>query len=151
MYAEAVINLVSRLNTSSVAFIILMCLVIYVLFKVQQREDFDFAEMLKSDGKPSASRLGMLISLAVSSWILMYTASVELTPNNSNPSRLFDLLGLYLGVFAGAKVLEKGISTWGRSTSSSTFSGDRRDFRETTQPDFADTVPMRMDDIIERR
>lgn len=148
MYSEAVISLISRLNTSSVAFIFLLGLVIYVLFKIQQREDFDFAEMLKTDGKPSASRLGMLISLAVSSWIVIYTASVELS-SKSTSSRLSDILGLYLGVFAGAKVLEKGISTWGRAQN--TFSGDRKDFRETTQPDFADTVPMRMEDVLERR
>ena len=148
MYSDAIISLFSKLNTSSVSFMLLLLLVIYVLFQVQKRPDFDFAEMLKTNGKPSAARLGMLVSLAVSSWIIIDVASVDLSTANSS-SRLFDLLGLYLGVFAGAKVLEKGISTWGRSQN--TFSGERRYFRETTQPDFADTVPMRMEDVLERR
>lgn len=118
------------------AFVFLLGLVVYILFQVQRREDFDFAEMLKTDGKPSASRLGMLISLAISSWIVINTAMTDLA-SNSNSSRLSDLLGLYLGVFAGAKVLEKGIDAWGKSKPIS-----RSDFRETTQPDFADTIPM---------
>ena len=148
MYSDAIISLFSKLNTSSVSFMLLLLLVIYVLFQVQKRPDFDFAEMLKTNGKPSAARLGMLVSLAVSSWIIIDVASVDLSTANSS-SRLFELLGLYLGVFAGAKVLEKGISTWGRSQN--TFSGERRDFRETAQPDFADTVPIRMEDVLERR
>lgn len=145
MYAEALLNLASKINTVSLAFIFLLGLVVYILFQVQKRKDFDFAEMLKTDGKPSASRLGMLLSLAISSWVVVSAAMTDLTAGSSS-SRLSDILGLYLGVFAGVKVLEKGIDTWGKSNTLS-----RDDFKETRQPDFAETVPMSYDSDVKGR
>ena len=149
MYSEAVFTLLARMNTISIAFIFLVGMVVYILFQVQKRDDFDFAEMLKTDGKPSASRLGMLVSLAVASWIMINTAVSDLS-NNSTSSRLFDLFGVYLGVFAGAKVVEKGMDTWSKSQQQQ-FNPTKEDFKQTTQPDFEDTVPMKMDDVIDKR
>ena len=139
------------MHTISLAFILLSGLVVYVLFQVQKREDFDFAEMLKSNGKPSASRLGMLLSLVISSFIVLQVAFAELSnPSPNSPARLVDVLGLYLGVFAGAKVLEKGIDAW-KSNTDGGYLPTRQDFRPTTQPDFEDTLPIDMHEILERR
>ena len=149
MYSDAVITLLSKINTLSLAFTGLFALVVYVLFQVQKRKDFDFAEMLKYNGKPSTARLGMLLSLAISSWIVLQVAIVELSPSYTGTPKLVEILGLYLGIFAGAKVIEKGIDTWGKS-SERDFS-NRTEFKSTTQPDFEDTAPMDMTEVLGRR
>lgn len=151
MYSDIFLSLIAKINITSLAFILLSGLVVYVLFQVQKREDFDFAEMLKSNGKPSASRLGMLLSLVISSFIVLQVAFAELSNLSPNsPARLVDVLGLYLGVFAGAKVLEKGIDAWKGSADRRDFPS-RQDFRPTTQPDFEDTVPMDMQEVLGHR
>lgn len=146
MYSDAMLSLISRLSTVHVAFMLLSGLLVYVLIQVQKREDFDFAEMLKTNGKPSAARLGMIVSLFISSFVVVQVAVAELS-NNSPSSRLTDVLGLYLGVFAGAKVLEKGIDAWRGGQRSNT----RTDRQRTRQPDFEDTTPLDMDEIVGHR
>lgn len=150
MYSSAVMDLFSKIDTTTLAFSCLVGLVVYVLFQVQRRQDFDFAEMLKQNGKPSASRLGMLLALVISSWIVIQVAVAELAPGYNGSPKLVEILGLYLGIFAGTKVLEKGIDAWGRNSERQSFP-HRSDFRNTTQPDFEDTMPMDMAEVIGRR
>ena len=74
---------------------------LYVVHKAQEREDFDFADMLRDDNdKPSALRLGIFVCLAVSSWALIYDTihQKELDPQ---------AFGIYILVWSGAKIAEK--------------------------------------------
>lgn len=72
-----------------------------VINLAQQRPDFDFSNMLKDDaGKESALRMGIFISLAISSWFVVY----DTIHNKQGDSQV---LLVYLCVWSGAKVADK--------------------------------------------
>jgi hypothetical protein len=89
-----------------VVLIALACLGGYVMWRAQKRDGFDFSNMLRDEnGKESAVRLGILVSLAISTWWVVWMA-------------LHNILGvyeqlLYLGTWAGVAAISKAIETWG--------------------------------------
>lgn len=91
-------------------------LALHVIRKSQLRQDFDFAEMLKDDtGKLSVTRLGTMVCLVVSSWVMIYTTT------HSKTETVLYFFGMYMGVFSGAKVVERAIDAW-RDTKGGTAS-----------------------------
>ena len=83
----------------------LLCLALIVLYTAQQRQDFDIATMLKDDsGKESALRLGVLVSLAISSWGVVY-----MVMNDKDASQLWFA---YLATWSGSMVFIKIVDKW---------------------------------------
>lgn len=80
----------------------------WVLWKVQRdpHNGFCFEDMLRDDeGKPSAFRLAIFVSLAVSTWVLMYIV----LKTNTLDTWMFVT---YLGIWSGAKVAETAINAY---------------------------------------
>lgn len=76
----------------------------FVLWKAQQRTDFDWGNMLKDEnGKESAVRMGILVSLSVSTWWVVWMALHKVLG-------IYEQL-LYLGTWSGvalaAKLIDK--------------------------------------------
>lgn len=72
-----------------------------IIHKAQNRQDFDFGNMLKDDNnKESVARLGALAAIGVSGWAVMYD-----TIHNQNLDAT--TLGIYLAVWSGTKVADK--------------------------------------------
>ena len=83
----------------------------YVLWSVQSNKanNFDFSEMLRGDtGKPSAFRLAIFVSLAVSTWVVMY---IVLKSGAIDPW----IYTIYLAIWSGAKVAESAIDAYAAS------------------------------------
>lgn len=130
MYYDLVSNYLSGLTLINTTFILLCVFIVYVVVVTQRRKDFDFAEMLKSNGKPSSVRLAVLVSLATSTWVLM---QVTLASKSGSSDALIEVYVIYLSVWSGSKVLEKGIDAWSA----------KRNPRTRNKPDdFQDTVPV---------
>ena len=130
MYYDLVSNYLSGLTLINTTFILLCVFIVYVVVVTQRRKDFDFAEMLKSNGKPSSVRLAVLVSLATSTWVLM---QVTLASKSGSSDALIEVYVIYLSVWSGSKVLEKGIDAW---------SAKRNPLPQNKMDDFQDTVPM---------
>ena len=96
---------VERIDTPTAVLLLIFLFSIYVAFKAQQRADFDFADMLRgSDGRASSARLAIFVSMAISSWLIVYAAI--------NKGLTDSMFGLYISVWAGAKAVDKGIDAW---------------------------------------
>ena len=130
MYYDLVSNYLSGLTLINTTFILLCVFIVYVVVVTQRRKDFDFAEMLKSNGKPNSVRLAVLVSLATSTWVLM---QVTLASKSGASDALIEVYVIYLSVWSGSKVLEKGIDAW---------SAKRNPGTQNRTDDFQDTVPM---------
>jgi len=82
------------------------------MYKVQKDPDnnFQFEDMLRDDaGKPSAFRLAIFVSLAVSTWVIMYIV----LKTNTLDTWMFVA---YLAIWSGAKVAETALNAYsGRS------------------------------------
>lgn len=97
------------LNTANLLLTVLLLSFVWIGVQASKKVGFDWSEMLKgADGKPSSLRLGILVSIAVSSWVLVYSF---LNKTNSS-SDLVWLFGIYLAVWSGAKVAEKMVDGW---------------------------------------
>ncbi len=97
------------LNTANLLLTVLLLSFVWIGVQASKKVGFDWSEMLKgTDGKPSSLRLGILVSIAVSSWVLVYSF---LNKTNSS-SDLVWLFGIYLAVWSGAKVAEKMVDGW---------------------------------------
>jgi hypothetical protein len=83
VYYDLVSTYLSGLTLINTTFILLCAFIVYVVVVTQRRKDFDFAEMLKSNGKPSSVRLAVLVSLATSTWVLM---QVTLASSSGRPA-----------------------------------------------------------------
>lgn len=75
----------------------------FVIFKAQQKDNFDFAQMLTDDsGKPSAMRLAVFVCLAASTWAL-----IKVVMTSNDPKESFNFYMAYIAVWSGAKIVEK--------------------------------------------
>jgi hypothetical protein len=136
------VEFLRSLDFSTAGFVLTTFLLIYAAVLSQRREDFDFADMLKSKGKPSAARLGVIVSLVVSTTILLqYSRYAIQNPSDMRLSTLVDLLLIYLSVWSGTKVLEKGIDAWASRTQQQGNTNFNTPTSIKTQ-DFQDTEPM---------
>jgi len=82
-------------------------LLLLICWRLQRRKDFDFAQMFKDEsGKTSSSRFFSFVCLNISSWAIMY-----ILVSNKGKIETWILLG-YIGIWSGAKVVEKAIDAW---------------------------------------
>ena len=89
---------IQKLDIATDVMIGVLLLGAWILWKVQKDpdNDFNFEDMLRDDfGKPSAFRLAIFISLAVSTWVIMYIV----LKTNSVDSWFFVS---YLAIWSGA-------------------------------------------------
>ena len=62
--------------------------------------------MRDDNGKESLFRFGILVALVISSWCLIYMSS-NVVQSGSDLEQLFPYFVAYLGIWSGAKVVEK--------------------------------------------
>jgi hypothetical protein len=98
--------LISHLNTADIVLVVLLLAACWVVWKAQQRTDFDFADMLKDDttGKPTALRMAILGSFAISSWVVMH----DTLGNNLSDQQFW----AYLVTWSGAAILRYVAERW---------------------------------------
>lgn len=109
---EIFISLAREFNVATFVLLALMGTGAWVAWKSQQRSDFDFAEMLRDPvtHKASSNRLAMFVSLALSSWFLVYaTLNATLSPFREI---LFNVFLSFVGIWSGAKIIEKAIDVY---------------------------------------
>lgn len=102
-------GLVLDINFDFPAFILIFMTLafVYVLFRTQQREDFDLADMLRDEtGRASSVRMGAFVCLGISSWGIMY-----MLVKYQGVIDTWIFLG-YMGIWSGAKAVEKAIDAW---------------------------------------
>jgi hypothetical protein len=105
-------NLTLTLNIDLPAIILFIMLLLagYVMLKAQQKEGFDFGNMLRDEnGMESAVRIGVLVSLGVSSWTLMNHA---LLAGGEISEGIFSI---YVFGWSGALVFVKVADKWNGS------------------------------------
>jgi len=96
-----------NIDLPAIMLFIISGLGIYIMIAAQRQGDFNFSEMLRDESnKPSAVRIGVLVSLAVSSWIVMQHAL--LAGASLNPQ----VVGLYIFAWSGALVFVKAAEKW---------------------------------------
>lgn len=102
----------TQVSISTFILFLILTLGIYVAYRAQHRDDFDFADMLRDSrtGKAVGSRLAVLVSLAISSWLMVYAAlQVKSEVYGQN---IITIFSIFLGVWSGAKIVEKVIDAW---------------------------------------
>lgn len=89
---------------------IMVILAMYVIYKAQQRDDFDFGDMLKDDNnRPSALRFGIFTSLGVSSWVVIYDT---INFSGADPYVLVIYVSFWSGAPIAAKFVEALQAKW---------------------------------------
>ena len=100
------------LSVPGLVLLFLLAIGLHVIFTSQKRDDFDWADMLKDEsGKFSAFRLGVLVCLVGSTWVLLYI-TMYTVKDPAGLETLFKYYGAYLVVWSGAKVVEKGLEVF---------------------------------------
>ena len=100
--------MIDSVHLPSVVLIMMLIWTALIVHQAQKRTDFDWGEALRDDkGKLSALRLGVFVSLVISSWsmvvaMLAVRAAADL-------DHVLNIFLAYIGVWSGAKVVEKGI------------------------------------------
>lgn len=94
-------------DLATVTLVAMLLVAAWIMWKAQKRSDFDFAQMLLDEaGKPSALRLSIMGSFAISSWVVMHD-----TLDNTLTDWEFVS---YLAVWSGAKVADTFAQKFGR-------------------------------------
>lgn len=96
------------LNPTNGAAVILVGLVLLGLvsaFRAQKQEDFSWTDALRdAQGKPSGFRIGIIISLVMTSWVLV-VATIKAAPFTAK--ELTELILIYLAVWSGSPIISK--------------------------------------------
>ena len=93
-------------NGASLVLIGLVALGLISAFRAQRQEDFSWTDMLRdAHGKPSAFRLGIVISLIMASWVLVVITIRSIPPFTAK--ELTDLVLIYLIVWSGSPIVSK--------------------------------------------
>ncbi len=119
-----------NLDFPALVLIGIFLIVFWVLWRAHKAENgLNFAEMLQDDGgKASAGRLSAFVALAISSWGFMY---ILITRKGEIDTWLF--LG-YVGIWSGAKVVERGVDAYLVSKSGGAIAPPRPMPRPTPPP-----------------
>lgn len=115
------IDWLQKIDIATAVMVGVLVLGAWILWKVQKDpdNDFNFEDMLRDDfGKPSAFRLAVFISLAVSTWVIMYIV----LKTNTLDSWIFVS---YLAIWSGAKVAESAVNAYGASKQVGGYGGYR--------------------------
>jgi hypothetical protein len=101
------LTLTLNIDLPAIMLFIMLLLATYVMWKAQKKEGFDFGNMLRDEnGKESAVRIGVLVSLGVSSWTLMnhaLLAGAEISEG---------IFSIYVFGWSGALVFVKVADKW---------------------------------------
>lgn len=107
-----VANFIAGITLPSVVLALMIGMLLYFFGRLQARPTFDFARMLRddppvpiADGKESSSKLGTVVSLAFSSWGLMYYAI-------SQPEFGVTVFGIYSVTWSAAQVFVEAAKRW---------------------------------------
>ena len=133
---ETLSKFLSTLDIATTILLLLLCLGVWVLWNVQKNpsNEFDFEEMLRDEsGKPSAFRLTIFVSLAVSTWIIMFIVL------NTNALDTW-MFVTYLGIWSGAKVAETAIIAYAARGGSGVYDSSE-DSRDNKYSDYSDRRP----------
>jgi amino acid transporter len=100
-----------NVDLPAVILFIIMGALAYSLRKIQMNKEnnFDFADIYRDDrGKPSTTRISMVVCLALSSWALMYL----IIKNPTISTEMNYLLLGYVLIFSGTKTADNLIDAW---------------------------------------
>ena len=97
-----------NVHLPAVVLAVLLLWTVLIVYQAQKRADFDWGEALRDDnGKLSALRFGIFVSLVISSWCMVVAMlSIKVA---SDLDHVLNLFLSYMGVWSGAKVVEKAI------------------------------------------
>jgi hypothetical protein len=94
-----------HVGLAEIVLVFLLMSMIYVVWKAQQRQDFDFAKMLKDEtGKESVLNFGIMISLATSTWVIMH----DTLSNNMSDNQWY----AYLITWSAARIFIVAAGKW---------------------------------------
>lgn len=92
-------------NGAAVMLIGLVLLGLFTAFRAQKLEDFSWTDAMRdAQGKTSGFRIGIIISLVLSSWVLV-VATVK--AQSFTAKELTELILIYLAVWSGSPILSK--------------------------------------------
>lgn len=95
----------SSLDFPAAILLLLLFACFAIVIRAQRRADFDWGDALRDDtGKVSAMRLGVLVCLVISSWVLV---DLTLKYADKDPEKLLYFYLIYVAVWSGAKIVEK--------------------------------------------
>lgn len=106
----SLLNYLYSIHLSSVVLLLMLFVNFWILYRSRlPGSSFILAQMLEGpDAAKSATRWGVLISIAFSSWLLVYMATDAKVSDNT---KLW-VFGIYIAIWSGAKVVEKAIDAW---------------------------------------
>lgn len=116
---ELIKTLYNDFDIATVILFLILFLGGCILWTIQQKgnNNFNFEEMLRDEeGKPSSFRLAVFVSLAVSTWIIMYIV----LKTNTLDTWMFVT---YLGIWSGAKIAETALIAYSQSKGGGQNSG----------------------------
>lgn len=94
-----------HVGLAEVMLVILLLAGAWVVWKAQQRDDFDFAKMLKDEsGKESPLNMGILGSFAISTWVVMH----DTLASNLSDGQWY----AYLATWSAARVFIVAAGKW---------------------------------------
>ena len=93
-------------DVQALLLVVLLAVGLWVIWRAQRRADFDWADALRDEaGKPSALRFGVLVAIAVTSWVVM---KVALAKSEDLPQ----IFWAYLFAWSGAPILREVAAKW---------------------------------------
>jgi len=96
----------SDINFPATVLSVLLLLVLLVLYHTQKKKHIDLAgAILDNDGKVSAYRIAVLMSMVISSWVLVLLS----TQLERDIEKLYAFYLTYLVVWSGAKTIDKAL------------------------------------------
>lgn len=111
--ADLLLIVIKSIDLAVLVLVGLAIMGVFILHKAQERPDFDLAQMLISpEGKASSARLAILVSLAISSWTLIYVITEEMKAEHKLSTNSMYLILGYLAIWSGNKVLESAVKAW---------------------------------------
>jgi hypothetical protein len=115
----------ANIDFPAIVFIALMVMGFYVLWSAQHADNgFDIKQMLLDDkGKPSAARLGIFVSLAATTWALMY--HVIYTKGQINEYILLGYALIWSGSAVASKLADGYAASKGASSSKEPDSAEK--------------------------
>lgn len=108
MNLQGMMDMVLNPTNGAAAMLIgLVILGLFTAFKAQKQEDFTWTDALRdSQGKTSGFRIGIIISLVLSSWVLV-VATVKAA--SFTAKELTELILIYLVIWSGSPIASKAL------------------------------------------
>lgn len=124
-------SVLSKIDVATAVMVLIFLMGAFVLYRVQQdkNNDFNFEDMLRDEqNKPSAFRLAIFVSLAVSTWVIMY---ITLKTNALDTWMFLS----YLAIWSGAKIAETALNAYsGKSTKGFQRQREDENFEQPDEP-----------------